>query len=287
MAVCVSSIDWRDEFAALEPYINGKGGIVRIRYAGHHGAHNTFIQALKSGYECEDGDKIRRTILIDKNNYATRYLPGIRDVFIRKMRMELPSAHSAPETPVLLNIANEIEAGTHVDIDIKNVTSEIYYNGDNPVLMTSNRNEWIDDLCKKVHAFLDTGHIMLVISHGRAKDQDEFWSCLWNDALESCIDNGLLLIHMVDISDEAAGMHERAPNPNLEISLPIALSPQAQIQAIEDLTEIMLSKIPSMSRNEALTRAETLVGSNINDIPRLHSEGLAFVLTLAQEAENP
>ncbi len=121
---------------------------------------------------------------------------------------------------------------------------------------------------------------MVVVNHGSPDDQDEFWRYLWQDELENLVDAGLLLVHMVDVSDGTAGVHNLAPPGHLEIHLPTALSPTMQDHAIEDLTGIIEREIPGIQLDEARLRADTLVRTHFDDIPRLHRQYSALLMQI-------
>ena len=275
-------IDWRELFTQISPFLNGQGGVVRVRYAGERCAPSAFLGALKSKYECKEDNRYWRSIRIDREIYSVRYLSGVRDEFVRKIGMHLPDAYGAGGAAAPLNILADVKAGGDVQADISNVTQNNYFNGDNSALMSEFRGRWVTDLCGKIAEFLKVGHIMVVVNHGRHEDQDEFWRYLWQDALENLIDAGLLLVHMVDNSNASIGMHDLAPTGHREIDLPTALSGPAQDHAIEDITEIILRAIPQMQPSDARLRADTLVRTHVDDIPRLHRQCSALLMQLGR-----
>jgi hypothetical protein len=182
-----------------------------------------------------------------------------------------------------LNVLTDIEAGGYLRADVSNVTQNIYWDGDNPALMSQSRGRWITDLCQKLAEFLNLNRIMVVVNHGSHEDQDEFWRYMWQDGLEELVDAGLLLVHMIDVSDEVTGVHDLAPPGHLEIDLPTALSPTARDHAIEDVTEIIEKEIPEVKIEEAQLRADTLVRTHVDDIPRLHRQCSSLLMQMAQQ----
>lgn len=275
----VHLIDWREEFAHLNPYLDGQGGIVHICYQGESSAPSAFLNTLTSEFEHREGN--RSSIRIDHEVYSVRYLSGIRDEFVRKMQLELPERYGVEDAHAPLNIAADIEAGGNVDVNVSDVTQNTYI-GENPALMSRNRLDWSKNICTQLEEFLKDSQIMVVINHGSKEDQDEFWRYLWKDGLERLVDAGLLLVHMIDVSDQANGIHDLAPAPHLEINLPTSLGKIEQEHAIEDLTEIIMEKISSISKEEATVRADTLVGPLCGDIPRLHGQFAGLLMQLAR-----
>lgn len=283
MPTRVYPIDWRDEFAQLAPYLNGQGGVVRIRYLGQPCAPSVFLDTLKSEYEWKDDNRNWRSIRIDHEVYSVRYLSGIRDEFARKIGLELPEAHGVEAAPAPFNVFTDVEAGGDLRAEVSNVTQNIYASGDNPALMSQIRGRWVKDLCGQLKAFLIADHMMVVVNHGSHRGQDEFWRYLWQDGLEGLVDAGLLLVHMVDVSDGTTSIHDLAPNANLEVDLPVALSANTQDHAIEDLTAIVMREVPAIPEDEARTRADTLVRTHVDDIPRLHRQYSALLMKLGQQ----
>lgn len=64
-------IDWRRQFKKLEPYLNGRGGVVDVRYRGRSSGSNAFLSVLKSQFENRpDATKVQGdSIRLDPQNY--------------------------------------------------------------------------------------------------------------------------------------------------------------------------------------------------------------------------
>ena len=256
---------------------------MRVRYAGELCAPSAFLGTLTCEYEHADDNCDWRSIRVDREVYSVRYLSGIRDEFVRKIGLDLSEAYGVEGAPSPLKVFTNVEAGGDIHADVSNVTQNVYVNGDNPALMSRNRGRWVNELCGKLSEFLIAGHMMVVVNHGSHEDQDEFWRYLWQDGLEQLVNAGLLLVHMVDVSDESTVVHDLAPIGHLEIDLPTALNPTAQNDAIEDLTNIIEREIPDVQYDEARLRADTLVRTHLNDIPRLHRQYAALMMQLGQQ----
>ena len=283
MPTRVYPIDWRDEFAQLAPYLKGQGGVVRNRYSGERCAPSAFLGTLISEYEWKDDNRNWRSIRIDHEVYSVRFMSGIRDEFARKIGLELPEAHGVEGAPALFSVFSDVEAGGELHANVSNVTQNISIHGDNPALMSQIRGRWVKDICGQVRAFLIAGHMMVVVNHGSHEDQDEFWRYLWQNGLEGLVDAGLLLVHMVDVSDGTAGVHNLAPPGHLEIDLPAALGVRARDHAIEDFTGIITRTFPIMRIEEARRAAHALVSTHVDDIPRLHRKCGGYLMDLGRE----
>lgn len=283
MATRIHPIDWREEFGQLKPYLNGKGGVARVRYAGKRCAPSAFLGTLKSEYEYKGDNSNWRSIRIDSEVYSVRYLSGIRDEFVRLMSLELPAADVADNLRAEMRIFEDVEA-EKVEAHFANVTQQNYFGGENPVLMSSNRDSWIRALCKCLAEFLRVHHMMVVVNHGSHPAQDEFWRYLWRGGLENLVEGGLLLVHLVDVSDEGFGYpHELAPAAHVELDLPTALGERARLEAIEDLTNVLAQAMPQMPPDRTRGEAHALVTAHVDDIPRLHRKLAACMTALRQE----
>jgi hypothetical protein len=256
---------------------------VRIRYAGERCAPSAFLDTLKSEYEFKAGNGVWRSIRIDHEVYSVRYLSGIRDEFVLKMGLKLPEAYAVEGKPAPFNLLTDVDAGGDVDAEVSNVTQNNYFSGESPGLLSEARNRWVKELCSQLARFLSTGHMMVVVNHGNREAQDAFWRYLWQDGLERLVPTGLLLVHMIDISDETTRVHNLAPAANVEINLPTAFGPNARDQAIDDLTGIIVREIPKISAEAAHRAAHALVSSHVDDIPRLHRASAAYLMTLGKE----
>ena len=283
MATRIYPIDWRDEFDRLAPYLGGRGGVVRVRYVGKRCAPSAFLGTLKSEYECKSDNRIWRSIRIDHQVYSVRYLSGIRDEFVRLMRLELPEANTIEGLPAELTVFEDVEAES-VEAEISHVSQHNYFGGENPALMSRNRDRWVMALCDALAEFLNTNHMMVVVNHGLHADQDEFWRYLWRGGLEKLVQSGLLLVHFVDVSDgAAASIHDLAPPAQLELDLPTALGQRARIDAIEDLAGVIARTLPTIPVERARGEAHALVTAHVDDIPRLHSKLATCMMALQAE----
>jgi hypothetical protein len=275
-------IDWREEFGQLAPHLNGKGGVVRVKYAGDRCAPSAFLTTLKSEYECKEDSRTWRSIRIDHQVYTVRYLSGIRDEFMRLMNLELPRPDSVEGLPGTLSVFTDVQA-ENVQADISNVTQNNYFGGDNPELKSRNRDRWMDALCAALAQFLKSGQMMVVINHGEPAAQDEFWRYLWHGRFDGLVAFGLFLVHMIDVTDGSGRVHDLAPVAHLEIDLPSTLGPRARREAVEDLVRVIERRVPAIPPDRARGAADALVAAHVDDIPRLHRKYAIYLMDLERE----
>lgn len=276
-------IDWRDEFSAIQPYLNESGGVVRIRYTGEQCAPHAFTQALKSVYESKKGNSIWRSLRIDREVYSVRYLAGIRSEFMRIMQFELPDPTNTGTTATAeLNVAKDIKAKGSVNVTVSGVEQNTYHTGDNPILMEDGRKAWIGELCDRLSEFLKNNHMMIVMNNGNRDDQDQFWRYMWQNRLDHLVELGLLLVHMVEETNGNAQIHDMAPTPDVEVDLPLKLDERRQQDAVSDLTEIFGREVPDLKEKEARAAAQTHVHGHCDDVRRLHDKLPGLIMRLGR-----
>jgi hypothetical protein len=277
-------IDWREEFAALQPFIAGQGGVACIRYAGDRCAPNSFVEVLTSAFEARNGGdwpaekSIAQSIRIDRHNYKVRYLVEIRTEFIRKMNQDLPSPITAGEISSSVQIASgNVAAGN------QSIEAQINYAGDNEVSLQVRRNEWITSLCDRLQKFLESRRFMVVLMHGSKEDQLEFWDGLWHGGMSALVSHGLFLVRMIDCDDSEAGEYHRVAQPDCTVSLPRELNDVRRGHAIDDIAKAIKRWFPDYSTDICLAIAKGFVLSHTDDIARLHNGLLNVLLSLKSE----
>lgn len=268
-------VDWRDSFSQLRPYLDGKGGAIQVRYSGRQCAPSAFLDALKSEYDNTVGGFKRCSIRLDKSVYSVRYLSGIRHEFMRLMGGAVQQTSSQSILPFTAEIAKNIQSDGSVNISLQDVG--VYVHTDSPMSGFRDRALWVQRLCHQIEKFLLDGRMLVILCHGTADDQNEFWRYLWRDGLENLMDSGLVFLHMVDISDSSGIMHDLAPRSAVRINLPSALDSTAIQHAVDDMKVIFRREFPSMQDSVAEAYAFSIAVPNDGDIPKLH-EALAAVL---------
>ena len=264
------SIDWRDEFSELEPYISGSGGVVRVRFAGGHCAPTAFIQALSAEYDARH--ERWQSVRLDRGDFNVRFLPGVRSVFERKMSLDLPQTVDDPAGAPSIVIGSGIDGEGDINVGVGDVNQEVHNYGESDVRLFRNRDRWVDALCKQLREFLNDGRTMLILNHSDPAEQDEFWRFMWCDRLERLLANGLSLVHFVESGNAGYSVHGLSPAPNNTIDLPTAFNAAQMTDATEDMTRILLNEVPGICQEEARFRADTLTMTHYSDIPRLHAE---------------
>ena len=278
MTTYTFSIDWRDEFSELEPYISGSGGVVRVRFAGDQCAPTYFIQALSAEYDARH--ERWQSVRLDRGDFYVRFLPGVRSVFERKLRLDLPQTVDDPVGAPSIVIGSDIDGEGDIIVGVGDVYQEVHNYGESDVRLFRNRDRWIDALCEQLREFLNDGRVMLILNHSDPAEQDEFWRFMWRDRLERLLTNGLSLVHFVESGNGARSVHNLSPAPNSTIDLPTAFNASQKTDATEDMTRIFLIEVPGISQEEARSRADTLTMSHYRDIPRLYAEFSALLNAL-------
>ncbi|HYW14921.1 MAG TPA: hypothetical protein VE891_02040 [Allosphingosinicella sp.] len=274
-------IDWREELGQIERGLRGEGGMARIHYSGEACAPSAFLETLKAIFETRADQWKRRSLQIDHNVYSVRYLAGVRDEFVRKIGFALPEPASAPSGSASLHVVDRVEAGGDFDAEVSNVTQINHFPLHEPAIIQG-RSRWLDDLVRSMADFLETGRFMIVMNAGPREAQDEFWRHAWHGRLDTLVAKGLWLVQMIDTS-AGEKLHELLPDASPEIYLPSTLSQEAQRHATDDVTQRLVQEIGDIDPALARIRADTLVRANRGDIPRLHRQSAALIVTLGLE----
>lgn len=270
MTAPILVIDWRDEFAELAPYVFDSGGVVRVRYVGVQSAPTAFIQALSADYDSRH--ERWQSVRLDRSDFNVHFLEGVRSVFERKMRLDLPQSAGDPAGEPSIAIGTDIDGERDVNLCVGDVIQEVHIHGDSDVHLFRDRDRWIDTLCQQLRDFLADGRMMVIMAHSEPAEQDEFWRYMWQDRLELLVGKGLSLVHLLDVGNGDRSIHDLAPAPNRTINLPTAFNASQKVHAAEDMTNILLTEISDISEREARLLADALTTTHYGDIPRLHAE---------------
>lgn len=278
-------IDWRDQLSALEHFIGGQGGVVNVKYANDQCAPNAFVETLTSLYENRpveaesSGISIRsRSLRIDRENYKVRYLPEIRNEFVRKMGLTLSPPTSVLSRP---STASNVLTGNSAQGN-QTITATLIYPGDNDVSLGERRDDWIQNLCEQLQDFLQRNRFMLIIMSGNHSDQREFWASLWHGGLCNLTAQGLFLVRMLE--DDMISPHDDhlAPQCDAEIRLPLGVYGDQEEHAVEDIAAWIRRSIPTVTAGEAKIAAMGYVADHKDDRSALHNAGF-WIQTLAQK----
>ena len=270
-------IDWRRQFSKLQPYLDGTGGVVNVRYRGTNCGANAFLTLLKSDFQSRpqttkpSGVSIR----LDPENYKVRYLAGIRSEFSRILNKPLltkpmPASMFVEAEAVLSN--NTAGGDQHIE-------ANFYSDSDSD--RTAERNEWASLLMSELREHLKTKRFMIVLLGGSSEEQAEFWSSIWMMAKELTSD-GLLLVRMIDddVNDITRDFNEC--EYDCEVTLTSLLDGQDVEHAIEDVTALILGKVHGYDTVASANFAKGYVLSNKHDVSALHNRLLRFIADLEE-----
>jgi hypothetical protein len=269
-------IDWRRQFQKLQPYLDGQGGVVNLRYRGDDCGINAFLAILKS----EFAHRISATknegvsIRLDPDNYKVRHLAGIRGEFARLLGQPAPAA----QTPPALPIGREILSGNMAGGD-QRIEAHLYI--DNDPHLAIERNAWAAWLALELRAYLEHRRLMLVLWTGASKDQSEFWSCLWTQINELTRD-GLLLIRMIDDTNPDADLQLGQCHCNCEVRLTAELVGDDVKHAIEDVARLIIDMYPDRTPSECELLARGYVLGQKDNVSMLHNGLLTFTSSLGE-----
>ena len=111
--------------------------------------------------------------------------------------------------------------------------------------------------------------------HGRTKsrpleEQSQFWAHFWHEGLETLVNDGLLVIHMVDRSLGKLTYHDCAPEPDLVIDLPAIIDNSRSDDAFDDLTDILAKEVPGLAPEVISAVVNTHLSNNEDSVKKLH-----------------
>jgi len=267
-------IDWRAQFGALQPFIDGAGGVVAVDYKGDPCAPNAFVTTLVSVHaqcskQTQSSGKPRpgRAIIIDRSNYAARYLSELRGEFESCFEITLPSTAISGER-LAPTIASNNTASGNQDIEV-----HLHFDAGSESMQSARRDSWIDSLCTQLKSVLKTHRVMIVLMHGTEHEQREFWDKLWHNRLRKLVDDGLLLVRMIDSSSEPGSNSNSLKIAPLKrtIHLPTFLDQEQQKAAREDLAAWIRETL-SISHEMANAFAFSFVQTHADEINRLHNK---------------
>jgi hypothetical protein len=130
---------------------------------------------------------------------------------------------------------------------------------------------------------------MIVLNDAAPEEQAPFWGDLWEDGFKELIAHGLLLIKMIDDEKQRNTKHPDEPEPEIRLSLPAAYDERQQLDAIEDLANILIREVKRERNLDLPLESATLsvrgvVFSHKGDISRLHREWSGVLMDLVKNA---
>lgn len=278
----VDQINWRSEFGALQPYFNGKGGVVHIRYRGIQCAPNAFLETLKSSFDNFVSQGPRASVRIDPMVSTTHYLVDILQAIAKKVGCKLETTKTV--APVI-NVGYGNTSGADMSIDIRDVQIDATDYLDAPLL----RDRRIAQLSRATREFLSTGHFMIVLNDAAPEEQAPFWHELWDSGFKELVGQGLLLVKMIDDEKQRNTKHPDEPEPERRLSLPTEYDEPRQQDAIADLANILIREVKrerniDLSLQSAILSVRGVVFAHKSDISRLHREWSGVLMDLVKNA---
>jgi hypothetical protein len=258
-------VDWSTQFASLEPYADGKGGIVHI-HAGSDAPKAAFLRVLRSYLSQPHWAKNWHTVQIDPSDGSTHYLQDIVRQIAAACSIDLSLRAEPTQVATLANHLNADAAITLNKVSITQTSGHSVVELASALKVALSRAFESERLCIIVHE-----------SHKFSRGElNGLFSRLWETALQDLIQVGLLI---VDIFDPVK-MHKRAsswpPAGDLVLELPATYAPADRATAQIDLMRIAMERGIYREEMQAGVFADTLLAS-ATDVRSLHL-GLGLAL---------
>jgi hypothetical protein len=271
MPVETLKINWRDQFNILEPYLDGAGGVLMVRYLdADRCAPNAFIQALTSQYEYGDEPGRRKSVRLDPDDYNTRFLAGIRET----LRLKLGFADAPEASPVPSGSfgSNNDSGGGSMDISLT-----IHQHGSDPA-QARELTAWRATFVKNLDAFLTSGQkVMIILGEGGVGSHKAFWRDLWHGGMAPLTKKGLCVVSMICDPSGQTRFAPDAPRPDRMIDLPTGYGAEETAHAIQDVAAIFETEI-GLDGAKADAVAKTLVWQHQQNVGALHGAVPGMVL---------
>lgn len=270
-------IDWRREFARLEPYFSGQGGVIHVHFRGADCAPNNFNAVLKRSFHDDRPVAERLSLRIDEAWHTTHTVDDILDAFEEKLRAAGfgMAASIAPDAGGQL-LSNLSVAG---DLNISISDSSLSAGAGRT---TARRKQRLAAICQNLREYLRSGGRMLIeLNDQPAAFQKQFWG-LWRSGLSALVESGLVLVYM--IGPRAGGhAHADAPGPDEEINLPQSYETEDERQdhVYDDLIDIFRDN--GLSPDEASTAATVHLRTTKSSVGKLHDELSGVLMDLSRK----
>lgn len=263
-------IDWREQFDKLATYIDGNGGVVLINYHGESCAPNAFVATLRSEHNSITNKPVApksyfqgHTIIISKENYATRYMSELRGEFEQCLDIKLSLVEKINERFNSTIASNNSAQGNQT------IETHIHYGDDSEIARGVGRDKWVSDLCNQLENILKHRRVMLILMHGASEEQHEFWNKLWDKGVAKFVKHGLVLIRMQDTSAPPQRSGTKFINSHCYLTLPSHLDSVQQKVAQEDIANWVAKELqidPYLANAYAFSFVQAQ-----NEIDRLHN----------------
>lgn len=222
-------LDWREQLTQLEPYFNGRGGVVHV-HAGLDAPVSAFAKAVRSKLETEEWPFRWATVQIDPFNAKTHYLPDI----ISQIRETVGLSLNDPDLrSTNVKLASENKVGG--DINLTDIHIDF---GHDEYERSAQERERVVHLCKFLERVLKKQRVALVLVDTHKSHVDKltkFGRKLWDGALDKLTDRGLLVIDIFDPALLEGKAYAWPPAASEIVDLPDRYDKQARAHAINDL----------------------------------------------------
>lgn len=266
----IQQIDWRTEFDAIRPYLDGQDGIVRIEFSNNDCAPNHFSSLLKQKFAGSGG--LRFSIRIDHDFATTHVAHDIIEEFevqLARHKIEFEK----PQLPSQFNAFNDIHSGENTTINIGSVS----VGGDTLQSILKQRGE---ALCIALEKFVDSGGRFL-IEH---RDAPVAWHKMfirhiWDPILSRFAGRGLFYVQMIGPKCDGTAP-EDMPTPDLIRALPTGFETDESREndAYDDLIDIFEAE--GYSREAASAAAVAHLNNNLKSVAKMHNNLAGVLLSL-------
>ena len=259
-------LDWLREAERLQPYFDGKPGVVRIDFDSEDAAVGKFNHFIKEQFQNGNGKGQWLSLRLDDEWSTTHALDDKIFVIARKLEEAGIVVDWKQGQSAVGNVASGNEAGGDINITI---SDSVNMNGtDTSPKGVQNR---LGLVCDAMRQFINNGgHFMLIINDMKRRDQGKVWKSIWHAGLQDAGGDALSLVYYV--GPECKGEpHEDAPAADVLFKLPdnIETDETRKNDVFNDVVEILTSQA-GYSAEAAESAACMLVDSSSDSVKRLH-----------------
>lgn len=207
-------LDWRQELDKLGPFLNGRGGVVRIEFSSEDAAPSKFNHILKEEFGVP-GNGAWLSLRVDDGWSTTYTVDDQIDAFAKKLAeagivVDLSKATSSNGDAFSGNSSNG-------DLEITAIGVTIVRGFDQSARAIGKR---VDAICNGVRRLVECGgHFMVVVNDMTKAEQGRFWKQLWQAGLAEAGGGNMLLVYFVGPKCDNQP-HADAPLPDLRLRLP-------------------------------------------------------------------
>ena len=250
-------LDWKAQFSKLNPFFEGRGGVVHVHAASTSPA-SAFARVIRGQLATDKWPFKWSTVQIDpSNNASTHYVPDIISQIRKSANLDIATANPHPLT---VNVGNEIDAGGNVTVS--NIDIEV---GNDEYGRSALESERISSFCVALKAALEMHRVALIFVDTHRTNKKSLTSLgrkLWEGALENLTPSGLLVIDIFDPARMASKTYAWPPDPDLILPLPDRYDDESRTHALDDLVSIALDEDWFLTYEEARAFAVTVLATS-------------------------